>query len=175
MNSETTKEKLADIHDDCYRWALYCANGNSDLALEVIQSVYLKIYEKKAVFDENKNSAFKSWIFSVIRFTYLDLVRKEGKYSNEVNLSLLTEPDTNNVEEELNSKERNKLMYSLLSALSVKQNEILRLVFYHELTIEEASEVMKVHVGTARTHYERGKANLKRLIESSRIKNELIY
>ena len=174
MNSETTKEKLAEVHDDCYRWALFCAKGQREVALEIIQSVYLKIYEGKAVFDETRNSAFKSWIFSVIRYTYLDLRRKEGRYSNEVNLSLIKESGSNNVEKELNLKERNMLMTSLLSALSEKQSEILRLVFYHDLTIEEASEVMSVQVGTARTHYERGKAKLKKLIETSRIKDELI-
>jgi RNA polymerase sigma-70 factor (ECF subfamily) len=40
----------------------------------------------------------------------------------------------------------------------------LHLVFYQEMTVEEASRVMKVSLGTARTHFARGKAALRRTL-----------
>ena len=46
-------------------------------------------------------------------------------------------------------------------ALTPRQQEILHLVFYHEMTIQEAAAIVKMPVGTARTHYERGKKNLR--------------
>ena len=42
------------------------------------------------------------------------------------------------------------------------------LVFYQELTIQEAAEVLALPVGTARTHYERGKARLRQMLLESR-------
>ena len=39
------------------------------------------------------------------------------------------------------------------------------MVFYHEHSISEAAEIMGVSLGTARTHYERGKEGLRKRLE----------
>jgi RNA polymerase sigma-70 factor (ECF subfamily) len=45
--------------------------------------------------------------------------------------------------------------------LSARQRQVLHLVFYQDLTVEEASRVLKISLGTARTHFERGKTQLR--------------
>ena len=43
----------------------------------------------------------------------------------------------------------------------------MHLVFYQELSLQDASEVMGVSLGSVRTHYERGKRNLRAWLEKS--------
>jgi RNA polymerase sigma-70 factor (ECF subfamily) len=52
-----------------------------------------------------------------------------------------------------------------MARLPERQRQVLHLVFYQDLTIAQAADVMGVSLGTARTHYERGKKRLRELLE----------
>ena len=40
-------------------------------------------------------------------------------------------------------------------------------MFYEELSVAEAAEILRLPIGTARTHYERGKARLRQLLDGA--------
>ena len=71
---------------------------------------------------------------------------------------------------EAESSEQGETLVAALATLSPRQREVLQLVFYHGMTIEEAARVMSVSLGSARTHYERGKKALAQTLAELKIR-----
>ncbi|WP_291780987.1 sigma-70 family RNA polymerase sigma factor [Cecembia sp.] len=153
MKPNQLEQIIKELHVEAYIWARQCCNFQDWLAKDVLQQVYLKILENKAKF--NGDSSLKTWLFSVIRYTAMENIKKELRvYPLEDGAEVRFDED---VKPEINHEK-------LIRQLPDKQREVLLLVFYHGLTLEKASKVMGVHLGTARTHYDRAKKNLKQLI-----------
>ena len=160
MNQSQLETLLRQHHREAYLWARQCCGFDGELAKDVIQMVFLKILEEKAKLREDGNP--KTWLFSIIRFTAIDELRKAGKWS-----SIENEPEM--VFEESESEETNYEV--LVRRLPKMQQEVLLMVFYHDMTLEQTAEVLQLHIGTVRTHYDRGKKKLKEWIEKARIEN----
>ncbi len=158
---------LRALHEVSFGWARSCCDGDPDDAADVLQSAYAKVLSGDAHF--GARSSFKTWLFGVIRLTAHEARRRGAR---EVSLATRLEqaadarpPDAMLLEEE----ERHSLRRAL-AALPERQQEVLMLVFYHELSIAAAAEVMQVSVGTARTHYERGKKRMRVLLSPEEIR-----
>ena len=159
MSTKKPLENLLTLHHAAaYQWARQCCRYQSEWAQDVLQSVYVKVLEGKAKPSRLEPEGFKSWLFGVIRLTALEQWRKERDYEPlEPLMQVLKD------EEEVQPAQYYQQM---IGRLPERQAQLLTLVFYHGLTVEAAAGVMEIAVGTARTHYARGKATLKELIES---------
>lgn len=171
MDRQTLEKELESLQGQSYGWSLRCCFEDRETAAEVLQNTYLKILEGKARFDGS--SGFKTWLFSVIRFTAIDYYRKKRrKWVNRTNPENNSQPgtDTRLIAAE-RRQDRLNLFQRGLAQLSPQQQQILHLVFYQDCTIQEAAAIMGIQLGTARTHYQRGKEQLKKwLTESGALK-----
>ena len=75
MDGVELRNELERHHRDSYGWALACCQRNQADADNILQTAYLKVLDGKARFDGR--SAFKTWLFSVIRRTAIDHRRRE--------------------------------------------------------------------------------------------------
>ncbi|MFY9571637.1 MAG: sigma-70 family RNA polymerase sigma factor [Blastocatellia bacterium] len=167
MQTEELKALLEQHHTSGFGWAMACCGRDRSEAEEVLQIVYLKVLEGKARF--NGTATFKTWLFAVIRKTASDQRRKGLLRA----LTLLrASPGTAVAPAELPDEtayraEIQKMFRRALVRLPRRQREALELIFYHELNLQEAAVVMGVSLGSARTHYDRGKKRLRKLLEES--------
>lgn len=152
-------------HRSSFGWALACCDRRRDDAEDVLQDVYAKVLSGRAVFREQ--STFKTWLFGVIRFTAMEHRRWRWLRRREV---LVDEPPDVPASAPLVDRETAEALARALAQLSDRQREVLHLVFYEGLSIEEASGVMGVALGTARVHYERGKAGLLAILNREGVK-----
>ena len=170
METEELKAVLAEHHASSFGWAMSCCLRDQAEAEEVLQIVYLKVLEGKARF--NGMASFKTWLFAVIRKTASDQRRKNLLRALTMMKAAERETQTDRAEypdESAYRAEIQRMFRRALIRLPRRQREALELVFYHELNIQEAAVVMGVSLGSARTHYERGKKRLRQLLEESEV------
>lgn len=168
IGPEELMPELKKLHTDSYRWSVICTHGDESAAQDVLQQVYLKILEGRARYQQQ--ASLKTWLFTVIRNTAIDTQRSWTQRNVHFSDQLKDQADetSNEMTEEVVD-----MIKTAILKLSERQREIVNLVFYHDMTIEDAAEVMNVKLGTARTHYERGKHQLKRILNSMGIDMEL--
>jgi RNA polymerase sigma factor (sigma-70 family) len=165
MEESELRARLEEIHTESFGWALSCCARDRPEAEDVLQTAYLKILQGRATYQGK--SSFKTWLFAVIRYTAADSRRRHwlrnfrlaGYAKEHEGGSVATTPDA--------EADPGRLL-QLLARLPRRQQEVLHLVFYQGMTIEAAAAVMGVSVGSARTHYERGKQRLRGWISSEK-------
>jgi len=163
MDIAELKVELEKLHRASFGWALSCCGRDRGEAEEVLQTVYLKILEGKARFRGEAN--LKTWLFAVIRNTAISEHRRS--LLRRLRLTADREATTGQVSvyetptESFERSETQAQFQNALNSLPARQREALHLVFYEDLSLREAAEVMRVSIGSARQHYERGKKRLR--------------
>ena len=171
MDIAELRAQLERHHRESYGWARNCCRDHPDDAEGVLQTVYLKILERKAVF--NGRASFRTWLFAVIRKTAAE-ERRRRAWSK---LRLVPYPEVvqpaSPAERADDAVYRSQIQATLgqaLAALPRRQREVLQLVFYHDLSLADAAQVMSVSLGSASRHYDRGKKRLRELMEGANIR-----
>lgn len=164
MDPVELRTLLEQHHHDCYGWALCCCKFDASIADDVLQASYLKVLEGEAQF--GARSSFKTWLFAVIRRTAHDEQRRalfrRLRFTNQ-NTEL---PGSENPADMTETGELQEAFRHALTMLPGRQRETLHLVFYQDLTIEEAAAVLNISIGSARTHYARGKIKIRKFMKT---------
>jgi len=161
VERDELERELERLHAESWGWALTCVGRDRELAQEVLQTAYVRMLSGAATL--NGRSSFRTWVFGVIRMTALEELRRTRRTAARLDEGgpTIEAADSAPGPDLLTERaERAAALTAALATLSSRQREVLQLVFYHGMTIEEAAGVMNVSLGSARTHYARGKQAL---------------
>jgi RNA polymerase sigma-70 factor (ECF subfamily) len=159
------RRELNERHLDAYAWAMACCRHQRSDAEDVLQAAYLKVLEGAARFDGR--SAFRTWLFGVIRRTAADHRRRRLMHTLLTGRRYAADPEPDPVRGadcHVEDSQLRRLCIRALAALSNRQREVLVLVFYHDMSVDEAARVMAISAGSARQHYARAKAQMRSLL-----------
>src|SRR6185503_19969324 len=171
MDIAELKDELEKLHSASFGWALNCCRRDHAEAEEVLQTVYLKILEGKARF--RGEASLKTWLFAVIRKTAIGEYRKRV-VRNLVFLGSSVKPSdaatTAGAPAVIFEKsETKKVFRAALQKLPPRQREALHLIFYQDMSLSEAADVMGISIGSARQHYDRGKKHLREWLSQTEV------
>lgn len=166
LDSAELETRLRELHEASFGWACSCCGWNEADAEDVLQNAYVKVISGRARYDGR--SAFRTWLFGVIRLTALERLRRSRRHeSGKERLAQAARHEGAGIvepEDPALVAERSTLLREALETLPERQREILHLVFYEDMTIREAADVMEVSIGSARVHYDRAKKKLRALL-----------
>lgn len=136
-------------------------------AEDVMQEVFLAIYQRADRFDPDKGSP-KNWI---IQFTYHKSLNRRkylalrGAFQDN-DIEQLESPENSyspraGTTDEFTPEEMHAVIRQGLEDLTPKQREVVQLVCFEGLLLREIAERMKEPLGNVRHHYYRGIAKLR--------------
>jgi RNA polymerase sigma-70 factor, ECF subfamily len=155
------REQIERLHGASFGWAMSCCGHRREEAEDVLQTSYLKLLDGSARYAGG--ASFKTFLFAVIRRTAAERRRRDLVRSRLLLRWWRMEPAPS-TGEGLELSPRAAALFAALTSLPRRQQEVLRLVFQHDLSVAEAAAVLGIGVGSARLHYERGKRRLRSLL-----------
>ena len=154
-NPHVSRKALEALHSQLFGWALSRCGYDEEAAGDLVQQAYVELLSGRARFD--RKSSLRTFVFGIVHNLARSRFRRKA-----VRLRLLrtyVEPAEPHTENTADHCER-QLIWQAVEGLPQRQRDITELVFCRDLTVEEASQVMGITVGTGRVHYDRAKKHL---------------
>ena len=154
-NPNVSRQALEALHGELFGWALSRCGYDDAVAEDLMQQAYVEILSGKARF--NKKSSLKTFMFGVVQNLSRSRFRRQNTRLRLVDSFAAEQQPSASPHEPDNNLKR---VWEAVESLPQRQRDITELVFIRDMTIEEASTVMGVSVGTGRVHYDRAKKSL---------------
>ena len=92
-----------------------------------------------------------TWLLAIARNKALSSLRRRSAEPLDEEVAAFIEDPSDDPEETMGKQERSEILRQCLSQLSPAHREIIDLVYYHEKSVEEVSEIVGVPPATVKT------------------------
>lgn len=134
---------------------------NREAAEDILQDVYLKIWNRAGRFDATRASPI-TWMCAIARNAAIDWRRANGGPVLVTEDQAANVPDTcENAAERVEAAQERARIFECLEALEAKQSNAIRLAFFDGFTYSQLADRMKVPLGTMKSWVRRGLLQLR--------------
>jgi len=152
---------------------LRISSFSHDDAEDILQEVFIKIYENLNDFDTNLK--FSSWAYRITHNQVISHYRKAKARPQAVSLDLNDKILANlssdlDIRKEIDINYFRKNVKKVLANLDIKYREVLILKFLEEKSYKEISDILKKPMGTVATLINRAKKEFREELDRQKIK-----
>jgi RNA polymerase sigma-70 factor, ECF subfamily len=135
---------------------------DTDHAEDVVSEVFLTVWRQAGTFESR--SQVSTWIMSIARFKALTAIsrRREPQLDEESMEMVLDDADT--PEQTVLHTDRRAQLRSCIAQMSPDHREVIDLVYYHDLTVEEVAKLLNIPKNTVKTRMFYARKHLARLL-----------
>ncbi len=146
----------------------YRVLNNQEAAEDVLQDVFVQIWEKAALYDSTRGKPL-TWAITLTRNKSIDRLRsvqRRNRLGDELEREAETfeQFDDKSSVDAVEAVEKGKLVRQAIGKLSKEQREAIELAFFSGLTQTEIAERLGEPLGTIKARIRRGMMKLKDLI-----------
>jgi RNA polymerase sigma-70 factor (ECF subfamily) len=135
---------------------------DTDRAEDVVSEVFLTVWRQAGTFESR--SQVSTWIMSIARFKALTAIsrRREPQLDEESMEMVLDDADT--PEQTVLHTDRRAQLRSCIAQMSPDHREVIDLVYYHDLPVEEVAKLLNIPKNTVKTRMFYARKHLARLL-----------
>ena len=147
---EKAFESLYNMYCDSMHGVIYNIVRDKDIADEITQDVFIKAWNNSSNYSVKKGRFF-TWLLNIARNAAIDKTRSKSFKNSRKNLDAEFFVDILETSENLNDKIDAIGIQKFVSKLAKKCIEVIELLYFKGFTQKEASETLKMPIGTIKT------------------------
>jgi RNA polymerase sigma-70 factor (ECF subfamily) len=176
----TQEQALGALYDRysrlVYSMALN-ATGDSGLAEEITQDVFLRVWGKAETYKPEQGKVV-TWMSSITRYRAIDLIRQRGirPEGNRLDWAedddALNLPDSVNIESEVEVSQRRQRVHKALAQLPPEQRQALAYAFFQGYSHSQIAEALREPLGTVKTRIRLAMQKLRQILYEDNLIDE---
>jgi len=131
-----------------FRFALRLVS-DAGYAEDIVSEAFIEVWRQADRFEGR--SSVSTWIMSIARFKALSVLRRRQEIEFDEKLAEAVTDQSFTPENAVLEMDRRAQIRACLTQLSPDHREIIDLVYYHDKTIEEVAEIIRVPKNTVKT------------------------
>jgi len=169
---EEQQEALSILYDRYSKLVFsmaYRTVGDSALAEEITQEVFLRVWEKANTYRPEQAKVI-TWIASITRYRAIDILRQrkirpEGNQADWNEGLIVDKTDLPDVEQIIELRQSQNKVRSALAELPEDQRRALALAYFYGYSHSQIADYLQEPLGTVKTRIRSGMQKLRNLLE----------